>query len=85
MPCNILPFRGTICLAALMLGLCAFPPHGAQTVLQGAYPSKPCKTEFLWKAVVVWRHILYFFLGILYSVRAKTETQPDAGTLENDG
>ena len=25
MPCNISPFRGTICLAALMLGLCAFP------------------------------------------------------------
>lgn len=24
MPCNISPFRGTICLAALMLGLCAF-------------------------------------------------------------
>ena len=59
--------------------------HAAQTALQGAYPSKPCKTEFLWKAVVVWRHILSFFLGVSYSVRAKTETQPDAGTLENDG
>ena len=48
--------------------------HAAQTALQGAYPSKPCKTEFLWKAVVVWRHILSFFLGVSYSVRAKTET-----------
>ncbi|RKI30172.1 hypothetical protein D7V82_12650 [bacterium 1xD8-6] len=57
----------------------------AQTALQGAYPSKPYKTEFLWKGVVVWRHILYFFLGVSYSVRAKTETQPDAGTLEIEG
>ena len=57
--------------------------HDAQTVLQGAYPSKPCKIEFLWKAVVVWRHILPFFLSVPYSVRAKTETQPDAGTLKS--
>ena len=35
--------------------------HVVQTVLQGAYASKPCKTESLWKAIVVWRHIADFF------------------------
>ena len=56
-----------LCTAALweVAGACLLgkpeTAHAAQTALQGAYPSKPCKTEFLWKAVVVWRHILPFF------------------------